>query len=182
MRFCGTRSACKPCESGSRCCSSAAARVPGLVATMLSALGQEQERALGSWQAEWDTLPEIAQLTAGALRQMREVASGLTVDAPRMQANLQATRGLIMAEAVTLALGGKIGRMKAHELVEQASRAANDSKRHLRDVLAEEKRVTDHLSAQELDRLLDPARYTGEAAAFVDRVLQRYRQACKNQE
>jgi len=159
-----------------------AVRVPGLVATMLSALVQEQERALGSWQAEWDTLPEIAQLTAGALRQMREVASGLTVDAPRMQANLQATRGLIMAEAVTLALGGKIGRMKAHELVEQASRAANDSKRHLRDVLAEEKRVTDHLSAQELDRLLDPARYTGEAAAFVDRVLQRYRQACKNQE
>lgn len=153
-----------------------AVRMPGLVSTMLGAMVQEQERALGGWQAEWDTLPEIVQLTAGALRQMTYVASGLTVDAARMQANLQLTRGLIMAEAVTLALGAKLGRMRAHELVEQAARAAAGSRRQLRDVLAAEKQVTDHLSAQELDRLLDPAGYTGEAGAMVDRVLQRYRQ------
>jgi len=153
-----------------------AARMPGLIATMLSAMVQEQERALGGWQAEWDTLPEIVLLAAGALRQMTQVTSGLTVDAQRMQANLQITHGLIMAEAVTLALGAKIGRMQAHELVEQAARAASGRGRHLRDVLVEEKRVTDHLPVQELDRLLDPAGYTGEAGAMVERVLQRYRQ------
>ncbi|MFL6719149.1 MAG: 3-carboxy-cis,cis-muconate cycloisomerase, partial [Burkholderiaceae bacterium] len=52
---------------------SAAVRVPGLVSTMLSGMVQEHERALGGWQAEWDTLPDIALLTSGALRQMREV-------------------------------------------------------------------------------------------------------------
>ena len=35
----------------------AAVRAPGLVATVLSAMLQEHERALGGWQAEWDTLP-----------------------------------------------------------------------------------------------------------------------------
>jgi 3-carboxy-cis,cis-muconate cycloisomerase len=40
-----------------------AMRVPALVSTMLTAMVQEQERALGGWQAEWETLPEIASLT-----------------------------------------------------------------------------------------------------------------------
>jgi 3-carboxy-cis,cis-muconate cycloisomerase len=92
----------------------AAVRAPGLVATMLSGMVQEHERALGGWQAEWDTLPDIALLTSGALRQMRDVAAGLSVDAGRMRANLDITHGLIMGEAVMLALGAKIGRMAAH--------------------------------------------------------------------
>ena len=35
----------------------AAARAPGLVATVLGAMPQEHERGLGGWQAEWETLP-----------------------------------------------------------------------------------------------------------------------------
>ncbi|HEX7954357.1 MAG TPA: 3-carboxy-cis,cis-muconate cycloisomerase, partial [Burkholderiales bacterium] len=45
----------------------AATRVPGLVSVMLAAMVQEHERGLGGWQAEWETLPEICMLTAGAL-------------------------------------------------------------------------------------------------------------------
>ena len=41
---------------------SAATRVPGLVSTMLSAMVQEDERGLGGWHAEWETLPEIVML------------------------------------------------------------------------------------------------------------------------
>jgi 3-carboxy-cis,cis-muconate cycloisomerase len=149
----------------------AAVRVPALVSTMLFGMVQEHERALGGWQAEWDTLPDIALLTSGALRQMRDVAAGLTVDAERMRANLDITHGLIMGEAVSLALGAKIGRMAAHKLVEEASRDAVSSRRHLRAVLGGQAEVTQQLSPQELDRLFDPANYTGEAGAFVDRVL-----------
>jgi 3-carboxy-cis,cis-muconate cycloisomerase len=152
----------------------AAVRVPGLVATMLSGMVQEHERGLGGWQAEWDTLPQIMQLTAGALQQMRQVASGLTVDAARMRANLNATHGQIMAEAVTLALGGKIGRMPAHQLVERACHLASATGQELREVLAQDPQIGSELPAAELDRLFDPAGYTGEAQAFVDRVLQTY--------
>jgi 3-carboxy-cis,cis-muconate cycloisomerase len=136
---------------------------------------QEHERALGGWQAEWDTLPEIAQLAAGALRQVRDVVAGLQVDTARMRANLDATHGQIMAEAVTLALGAGIGRMAAHQLVERACRAAADSGRHLREVLKQDADVNAQLGAEEIDRLLDPAGYTGAADEFIDRVLHEYR-------
>ncbi|MES2103991.1 MAG: 3-carboxy-cis,cis-muconate cycloisomerase [Pseudomonadota bacterium] len=150
---------------------SAAVRVPGLVSTMLSGMVQENERALGGWQAEWDTLPDIMRLAAGSLAQMKQVAAGLTVDAARMRLNLDATHGQIMAEAVTLALGRSIGRMAAHQLVEQACREAGSQHRHLREILAQDTTVAAHLSAAELDRLMDPAQYTGQSAAFVDKVL-----------
>jgi len=152
----------------------AAVRVPGLVATMLAGMVQEHERALGGWQAEWDTLPEIVELCAGALRQMRDVVGDLQVDVARMRANLEATHGLIMAEAVTLALGSAIGRMEAHHLVERACRTAVDSSRHLRDVLKQDRDVSARLGAQDIDRLLDPTGYTGAARAFVDRVLEQH--------
>jgi 3-carboxy-cis,cis-muconate cycloisomerase len=152
----------------------AAMRVPALVSTMLSGMVQEHERALGGWQAEWDSLPDIVLLASGALRQMRDVAAGLEVDAARMRANLELTHGLIMGEAVMLALGAAIGRMAAHKLVEQASKQAAASGRHLREVLGSDAEVGRHLSPEALDKLLDPANYRGEAGAFVDRVLATY--------
>ncbi|GGC71603.1 3-carboxy-cis,cis-muconate cycloisomerase [Undibacterium terreum] len=150
---------------------SAAVRVPGLVSTMLSGMVQENERALGGWQAEWDTLPDIMRLAAGSLAQMKQVAAGLTVDTARMRLNLDATHGQIMAEAVTLALGRSIGRMAAHQLVEKACHEAVAQQKHLRDVLAQDATVGAHLSGDDLSKLLDPALYTGQAAAFVDKVL-----------
>ena len=149
----------------------AAVRLPGLVAVMLSAMVQEHERALGGWQAEWDTLPQIVQLAAGALQQMRQVAAGLTVDADNMRHNLDTTHGQIMAEAITLALGAKGGRMAAHQLVERACLLASQTRQHLRDVLVQDPAIAAVLSASELDRLLDPVGYTGQAAEFVERVL-----------
>ncbi|MGV3655657.1 MAG: 3-carboxy-cis,cis-muconate cycloisomerase [Noviherbaspirillum sp.] len=153
----------------------AAVRVPGLVATMLSGMVQEHERALGGWQAEWESLPEIVRLAGGALQQMEQVAAGLTVDARRMRANLDATRGQIMAEAVSLELGRGIGRMAAHEVVERAARRAAESGRRLEEALAEEDAVRSGLPDGALERLLDPAGYTGQAAAFTGQVLRAYR-------
>jgi 3-carboxy-cis,cis-muconate cycloisomerase len=149
----------------------AATRAPGLVATLLSAMVQEHERGLGGWHAEWDTLPQLCVLSAGALRQMAETIAGLDLDPERMRENLEATQGQILAEAVTMALGERIGRLPAHEILERACRHAAATRRHLRDVLAEEPAVTAHLTRADLDRLFDPLHYVGAAAAFVDRVL-----------
>ncbi len=151
----------------------AAERVPYLVATMLGAMTQENERALGSWQAEWETLPQIVRLTACALQQMLYVCSGVHADAERMRHNLDLTQGQIMAEAVTMALGAKIGRQAAYEVVERACRAAG--KRHLRAVLEQDGVIGAHLSTKELDRAFDPANYLGEAAQFVDRAIAAWR-------
>jgi 3-carboxy-cis,cis-muconate cycloisomerase len=149
----------------------AAVRVPNLVATMLSAAVQEHERGLGNWPAEWETLPEIALLAAGALDAMLYAVQGLEVDAPRMRANLALMNGLLLAEAAQMALAPAMGRDVAHQLVGDASRKAAADKRLLRDVLAEDPTVRAVLDDAALDRLFDPANYLGATDRFIDAAL-----------
>ncbi|MGC1365665.1 MAG: 3-carboxy-cis,cis-muconate cycloisomerase [Candidatus Acidiferrum sp.] len=149
----------------------AAARVPPLVSTMLAAQVQEQERGLGGWQAEWETLPEIVRLAAGALHHLTSAVSELEIDAGRMRHNLDVTHGLIFAEPVTMALAEKMPRSDAHELVQLACKRAQSEKRELRSVLAQDAIVKTTLSEAELERLFAPANYLGVADQLIDRVL-----------
>lgn len=150
---------------------STAARVPGLVCTMLTAMGQEHERGLGGWHAEWETLPEIVSLSAGALHHMAELVPKLEIDTVRMHENLKATCGLIFAEGITMALAGKMGKPAAQEIVETACERARNEKRHLRDVILGDGYAKAHLSASDVDGLFDPQKYLGTAEEFVDRVV-----------
>ncbi len=149
----------------------AAVRAPNLVATVFAGMVQEHERALGGWQAEWDALPDLARLTGGALAQIAQIVAGLDVNTERLAANLDLTHGLILGEAVMLALGDRIGRLDAHHVVEHASKEAVRTGATLFDVLAADATVSAHLSRDALARLLDPAHYVGEAQAYVDAVL-----------
>ena len=151
----------------------AAARAPGLVATMLAAMNQEHERGLGGWQAEWVTLPELVLAAAGGARALADALDGLVVDAPRMRANLDATGGVALAEAIVMVLAAPLGRREAHARVEAAARRATAERRPLADVLGEDPVVTRHLDREEIERRLMPEQYLGVAHAFVDRVLSR---------
>lgn len=148
-----------------------ATRAPGLVSTLLSAMPQEHERSLGLWHAEWDTLPELCCLVSGALEHAIGFAEGFEVDAERMGHNLQLTQGLVMAEAVSIELSQRLGRETAHHLVERCCKRAVAEGRHLRAVLGDEPQVTAELSPTELDRLLDPAHYLGQAERWVARAV-----------
>ncbi len=147
----------------------AATRVPGLLSTLFSAMPQEHERSLGLWHAEWETLPEICCLVSGALVQALNIAQGLEVDERRMAQNLDLTHGLVLAEAVSIVLAQRVGRETAHHLLEQCCKRAVAEHRHLRAVLGDEPEITAQLSADELDRLLDPAHYLGQATTWVVR-------------
>lgn len=153
----------------------AATRAPGLVATLFAAMPQEHERSLGLWHAEWQTLPDLCGLVSGALQQALLAVPGLEVDSARMRSNLDMTRGLLLAEAVSIALAQRIGRDKAHHLIEQCCRQAIAEQRHLREVLGEHAEVGAQLSAAELDRLLDPTHYLGQAQRWVARALAEHR-------
>jgi 3-carboxy-cis,cis-muconate cycloisomerase len=95
----------------------------------------------------------------------------MEIDAARMRVNLDATDGLIMAEAVTFALAEKIGKSDAHHLMEATSKQAVARKKHLRDVLAKNPKVTAHLTADQLAKLFDPMAYQGVSQALIDRLL-----------
>jgi 3-carboxy-cis,cis-muconate cycloisomerase len=150
---------------------SAAMRVPGLVSTLLTAMVQEHERGLGNWQAEWETLPEIFRLTASALDRTLEIARGMRVDPDKMAANLKASLGLPMAEAVSVALAAHIGRERAHDLVQRASQRAVAAGRNLCEILGEDAEIHEHLNASDIERLMDPGNYLGSARIFIARVL-----------
>jgi 3-carboxy-cis,cis-muconate cycloisomerase len=135
----------------------------------------EHERALGGWQAEWDCLPEIACLCGAALTQIRQVLEGLHVDTERMRANIDQTRGLVMAEAVSLALAAHIGRAAAHECIEAACHAAQQSGQTLHRILSTEPLVLQAMSLEELEAKFDPLSYTGSANLLIDRVLVAHR-------
>src|SRR5260221_14573479 len=94
-----------------------------------------------------------------------------------MRRNLDATRGLIMAEAYMMRLAEKIGRDTAHHAVQAACGKALAEKRMLVDVLAEDPAVSKHLDKATLARLGDPAQYLGEALAAVAPPLGRAREA-----
>jgi len=149
----------------------AATRVPGLLSTLFSAMPQEHERSLGLWHAEWETLPEICCLVSGSLKQALLVVDGLEVDADRMARNLNLTQGLVLAEAVSIVLAQRVGRDTAHHLLEQCCKRAVAEQRHLRAVLGDEPQVTAELSATELDHLLNPAHYLGQAHTWVERAV-----------
>jgi 3-carboxy-cis,cis-muconate cycloisomerase len=149
----------------------AATMAPNLAATMFAAQVQDHERSAGPWHAEWPTLPTLLLVTSGALAATVDIAEGLEVDVARMRRNLDATGGLIMAEAVAMALAEKIGKSEAHHLVEAASKKAVAEKKDLRDVLTKDPKVTAHLDIKTIATLLEPMAYQGVSQALIDRLL-----------
>jgi len=150
----------------------AAVRIPGLVSTVLASMVQEEERGLGGWHAEWETLPEIVQLSGGALHHLTEMLPGLEVDTDRMQQNLEMTRGLIFAEAVVVALADRMGKMPARLLVEAACKKAIRDRRHLKEVLLEEAGLRGYLAPADIESLFEMRNYLGSAEEFVRRTLE----------
>jgi 3-carboxy-cis,cis-muconate cycloisomerase len=149
----------------------ASTRMPGLVGTMLSAMQQEHQRGLGGWHSEWETLPQIVRLSGGALRHLTEMLPHLEVDVEQMRRNLDATNGLIFAEAVSTAIADRLGKMQAHHLVEAACKKSLEEGRPLKDVLRGDPELRGHLTPAELDSLFDANNYLGSAEEFLDRVI-----------
>ncbi len=105
---------------------------------------------------------------------MTVVLDGLVLHEDRIRANLHILQDVNMAESVMIALTQRgMDRQEAHELVRVASMEARAAERPLAEVLAARPAVTNLVATDELDGLLDPERYTGTAAAQVDRLAER---------
>ena len=102
--------------------------------------------------------------TGDMLARLAEVLGGLKLEPERMRRNLDLGGGLIMAEAIMLELGRTLGRQHAHDIVYDAAQAAFVEGRAFSAVLAADPRVTAHLDAAAIGRLLDPVAYTGLCA------------------
>ena len=160
-----------------RCMAAIAAgvRAPHLLATLMSGMIQEHERAFGGWQAEWAALPELVKAAGGALAGMADTLEGLAIDPARMRANLDALRGAPMAEIAVLALAPAIGRDEAHALVDRACRRVIDNGGNLAGEIAREPIALAHMIPAQIDAALDPVRALGATGAFIDAALDAWR-------
>ncbi|MGO9289101.1 MAG: 3-carboxy-cis,cis-muconate cycloisomerase [Polyangia bacterium] len=139
---------------------------------MVDAMIHDFERATGPWHAEWIAIPESFILTAGALHQAKFVLDGLIVDAGRMRDNLGISKGLIVAEAVMMALAPFTGRQQARDIVYDACRTVSEKGGTLAEALVALPEVTEHFDHAAINRLTDPANYLGLAPQMVDRAIQ----------
>jgi 3-carboxy-cis,cis-muconate cycloisomerase len=138
---------------------------------MLDALPADHERATGPWHLEWVAVPEAFLATGAALGHARAMLDGLIVVPERMRHNLELTGGLIVAEAVMMALAEHTGRQRAHHIVADAARAALSQGTSLLAALERLPEVTQHLDGARLRQLTDPANYLGSTLALIDRLL-----------
>lgn len=148
-----------------------AALARGHASVLTASLISEHQRAGGAWQAEWEALSGVLATTGGASAALAGALEGLEVDTARMRANLELTRGGIVAERLAHILTERLGRRAARELVRGAALRAATSGQSL----ASELDVSaTGLSPDEIDAALDPMTYLGSAGALVDRALRRF--------
>jgi 3-carboxy-cis,cis-muconate cycloisomerase len=145
----------------------------GQVVTLLHAMAAAHERPAGLWHAEWHALPQLFGLASGALREGRGLAEGLKVDVERMRANLDATRGLLFADAAAAALAPSLGRGEAYKLVEEAADTVRRTGGDLRGVLSD--RAGEHAAA--LDEAFDLAPAIAAASRWVEPAVEAAEQA-----
>jgi 3-carboxy-cis,cis-muconate cycloisomerase len=142
------------------------AAAKGHASTLFEAMAAVHERPPGLWHAEWNALPLLFGLVSGALCEARVLAEGLVVDAERMRANIDMTRGLLFADAAAARLGARLGRESAHHLVEYAAERVRQTGVSLADVLAKDATARD--SGVELAPAFDLAPAVTAAARWVD--------------
>jgi 3-carboxy-cis,cis-muconate cycloisomerase len=149
----------------------AATRLPGLVASFLTGMVQEHERAVGGWHAEWPTLAATMQTTGAALEALTQVAETLTVHPERMRSNLGDTHGGVVAERLMMHLLPQLGRAAASRAVAEVVDESRRSGRTLAEVLAASSELAP-LVAPEIARDLDaPEHYLGAAEVLRRRLV-----------
>ena len=134
---------------------------------------QEHERYSALLRIELAAVPEMMIYSGALLSKMRTVLEKLEVYPKRMRSNLDMLGGLLLSEKVMLALGEKIGKQTAHEVVYEIAMDSFEKEIPFKDALNGDKRVSNNLSSQEIGSLLDPVTYIGESEKIVDDVLSR---------
>lgn len=139
--------------------------------TLLAALPQEHERAIGPWQAEWTALPACMRLVGSVIARTAVTLRDLRVDTTRMRRNLDADGGFPMAESLATELTPTLGKPDAYRIIADLCATALADGRHLREVATTDPRVTAVLAVDRIDAVLQPEAYLGQSGAFVDRSL-----------
>ena len=141
--------------------------------TILDYVHSEWEDDHRQGETAWAFPQEVCLLLGAQLVIARRLLATLVVKPANMLRNLDRSGGVVLSEAVMMALATHLGRQRAHDLVYDICRQAAASGKLLLDLLAGNSEVARHLTRAELGKLCDPQAYLGLAGEMVDKVLAR---------
>lgn len=132
--------------------------------TAMENISLEHERDLTNSANERAIFGESFVCLHYMILEISKILVGLEFNYDRIKNNLEITDGLIMAERLMIVLTEKgMGRQEAHEISRTLSQRAYNEKRHLKELVVEEK-VLDEKSAMEV---FDYTTYIGNARQIV---------------
>lgn len=157
--------------------------IRGFAPTALENIVLEHERDLTNSSCERTMVPEVCILLDEQLKTMKDVLEGLLVYPENMKKNIDNTRGLIMSEAVMLAMAKKgADRQWAHEVIRKDAMKVWTTGRSLGEVLKKDPDVRKYLSEKEIEVVLVPSSYLGTAKEQIDAVVKDVRSYLKTLE
>jgi adenylosuccinate lyase len=133
----------------------------------LEVMSQENERDASRWKNEWIAVPESFVYLSGLLNHMTVLMKGLTVDKVRMLQNTQILKGMLLSEPVMFLLEKHFPLPIAHQKVYLASVRAFEKGTHLADELMSDPEVAVKFGRADIEKVLDPAAYLGQAVEVV---------------
>ncbi|WP_430831259.1 adenylosuccinate lyase [Escherichia coli] len=143
----------------------------GNIAILLDLMKHQHERDGAIWKMEWKVLPEICLMLSVILDNMKYTLTGLHVKKDKMRKNLDILGGFMLAERVMFELSEKIGKQTAHELVYEASMQGLEEGVTFSQALSEDPRINTAMTREELEAVLDPTTYVGNAPEQVDKII-----------
>jgi adenylosuccinate lyase len=144
------------------------------VTPVMEGMALWHERDISHSSVERVALPDASIVTDYLLALTTGLVEGLTVDTARMQANLDATGGLIYTSAVLLELvSSGLSREDAYKLVQDAAMDTWDTGTPFRATLRERAATQGYqLDEERLDDVCRPRRYTERLTSVFDRLEQ----------
>ena len=122
-------------------------------------------------ETAWSFAPEVCLLMGAQLALGKRLLGSLVVKPENMLRNLDRSGGVVLSEAVMMALARRIGRDRAHALVLKISRDALQQKTPFNSAVRAHADVRRHLKPREIEAVLQYRNSLGLSAFFVDQVL-----------
>ncbi len=132
---------------------------------------QWNERDLANSAPERFIHPHMFILVDWCTYKMEDVFRNLRVRPEKMAENMERAQGLMMAEAVMIALTEKgMGRQEAHEVAREAAMECIANGGHYRDALLGNDTIMGLLGKDGVLEAVDPSKYVGPVDAIIDQV------------
>lgn len=151
-----------------------------LVVPALENVPTWHERDLTQSSAERFIIPEACILTDYMLHLMTNILTNLQVNEEKMRENVKLTKGLVMSEAVMIALTRRgMSRQEAHEHLRRLAIKSELEKQPFKKVLLKDRTIGKMLNEREINKVLNPRNYLGTAVKQVELVIRKTRRERK---